>query len=95
MGLVAARLEYVVYTVLIERSAEKVLSKLNEGIAERISVAIKSLALNPRPVGAKKLTNTEQWRIRIGNYRVVYQINDKVLIVRVIRLGHRRDIYMR
>lgn len=52
------------------------------------------MAENPRPSGVVKLENTDnQYRIRVGNYRVLYEIQDDVLIVKVVRVGHRRDVY--
>ncbi|MDX2055276.1 MAG: type II toxin-antitoxin system RelE/ParE family toxin [Polyangiaceae bacterium] len=52
-----------------------------------------SLADEPRPSGAKKLVESDYWRVRVGDYRVVYSIEDSVLVILVIRVGHRRDVY--
>lgn len=81
------------YTVLLSKKAQKQLDKLSDKIAEPILEAISSLEENPRPQGYKKLKGREGFRIRIGNYRVIYNIFDKELIVDVITLGNRRDIY--
>jgi mRNA interferase RelE/StbE len=69
------------------------LDKLSDSIAEPIIEAISGLEINPRPVGYKKLKGRESFRIRTGNYRIIYDIFDTELIVDVITLGHRRDIY--
>jgi mRNA interferase RelE/StbE len=71
------------------------LRKLDRGIARRIGEAITDLGNNPRPPGSKKLVGVDAWRIRIGDWRVIYQIHDDRLIVLVVRVGHRRDIYDR
>lgn len=81
------------YQIQILRRAQKALSRLPTQDYERVRDAIASLANNPRPPGCKKLTGREGWRIRIGSYRVLYEIEDKVLIVTVIDVGHRRSIY--
>lgn len=82
------------YEVLIERSAEKDLRRLPEEVHDRVIGSILTLALNPRPPGAKKLVGSKSdWRIRVGDYRVLYDIADQVRIVRVYRVRHRRDVY--
>jgi mRNA interferase RelE/StbE len=83
------------YRVGIESSAAKALSRIARVDQARIVEAIAALAADPRPHGAAKLTGTEGWRIRIGDYRVVYLIEDVVRIVTVTRIGHRREIYRR
>ena len=60
---------------------------------ERIDAAILALAETPRPPGCTKLTNQEAWRIRVGDYRIVYEIRDTALVVTVIEIGHRREVY--
>ncbi|MFY8217319.1 MAG: type II toxin-antitoxin system RelE family toxin [Chthoniobacterales bacterium] len=78
----------------MERAAKKDLRKLPEEIHSRVIESILRLATNPRPPGSKKLAgSTTDWRIRIGDYRVLYDIADKVRIVRVYRVRHRRDVY--
>jgi len=81
------------YTVLILPSAQKQLSKLPHAIATRIEDKLLELEHDPRPPGCKKLRGRDAWRIRIGNYRVLYEINDGQLIVTVITIGHRREVY--
>jgi mRNA interferase RelE/StbE len=59
----------------------------------KILSRIKSLSLNPRPQDAIKLTNREDYRIRVENYRIIYSINDTILIINIIKIGHRKEIY--
>ena len=81
------------YTVQLSKKAEKALDKLSDHIANPILDAIGGLASNPRPKGCKKLKGRNGYRIRLGNYRVIYEVFDSVLLVDVIVLGHRKDIY--
>jgi mRNA interferase RelE/StbE len=81
------------YTVLILPSAQKQLSKLPNAIASRIEDKLLELEQDPRPSGCKKLKGRDAWRVRIGDYRVIYEINDGKLIVTVITIGHRREVY--
>ena len=81
------------YTVLILPSAQKQLSKLPNTIATRIEDKLLELEGDPRPPGCKKLKGRDAWRIRIGDYRAIYEINDGKLIVTVITIGHRREVY--
>jgi mRNA interferase RelE/StbE len=81
------------YQLEITKSAQKQLDKLSNAIAEMLIEAILLLAKNPRPSGCKKLKGRDAYRIRKGNYRIIYEIYDDVLIVEVIGLGHRKEIY--
>ena len=82
------------YRVLIERAAERDLSRLSSRLHERVIAALQALKKNPRPPGCRKLTGTENdWRIRVGDYRVVYEIDDQVRVLRVNRVRHRREVY--
>lgn len=82
------------YRVLLERAAEKDLARLSSEIHDRIIAAIQALATNPRPHGCRKLAGSKlDWRIRVGDYRVVYEIADEIRIVRVNRVRHRREVY--
>lgn len=81
------------YTVGILSPAKKSLSRLPEQFQTRIARAVLLLADNPRPLGVVKLTNREAWRIRVGDYRVIYTIDDKQAQIVVYAIGHRRDIY--
>ena len=84
------------YTVEFRRSAEKELGKLDGRIRARILRAIVSLADDPRPPGVKALTGEAGlWRIRIGDHRVVYELSDEKLLVLVVRIAHRGDVYRR
>ena len=82
------------YQVIVERSAEKDLKKLSAEMRPRVASALQALALNPRPAGSRKLAGTaNDWRIRVGEYRIVYEIADQIRIVRVNRVRHRSDVY--
>ena len=82
------------YEVLVERRAERDLKRLSADVFGRIVEAIRALADNPRPVGCKKLAGSDKdWRVRVGDYRVLYEIEDQVRVVRVMRVRHRRDAY--
>ncbi len=81
------------YTAVLSKKAQKQLDKLSDNVAEPILEAIGNLEENPRPQGYKKLKGRDGYRIRIGNYRVIYDIFDNELIVNIITLGHRKDIY--
>lgn len=82
------------YDLLLERSAEKDLGRLSHGTHGRIIDAIKALAHNPRPSGCRKLSGTKNdWRIRVGDFRVIYEIADVIRVVRVHRVRHRREVY--
>jgi len=81
------------YRLIIERAAQKSLAKISPPHQERIIQAIEGLAVEPRPPGSKKLRQREAWRIRIGSYRVIYEIHDDQVMVLVVRIRHRRDAY--
>ena len=82
------------YEVLIERTAERDLQSLPSNILNRIVPRIKALAENSRPSGCHKLTGSRNdWRIRVGDYRVVYEVDDKRRQVRIFRVRHRREVY--
>ena len=82
------------YRVEITSQAEKTLRKLDKASQRRIAARIDELAENPRPRDCKKLADQDDlWRIRVGNFRIVYQVLDRKLLVLVIRIGDRKDIY--
>lgn len=83
------------YKVLIKKSAAKELEAVaGKKDRERITQRILGLAVNPRPVGVEKLSGTnEKYRIRQGDYRILYEIQDEVLIVYVVRIGDRNEVY--
>jgi mRNA interferase RelE/StbE len=82
------------YTVRILPSAERDLASLDGSIQRRIAVRIDALAENPNSPGAKKLQGEKDiWRVRVGDYRVLYTIRNAELVVLVIKIGHRREVY--
>lgn len=81
------------YAVSILRRAQKELSQLPADDYERVRDAIGALACDPRPPGCLKLTGREGWRIRAGDYRVIYEIDDKQQAVTIFHVGHRSDVY--
>ena len=84
------------YRVEIKKSARKEIAALPKRDQRHVMHAIGELADEPRPRGAHKLSGAEAaYRLRVGDYRIVYQIIDKRLIVYIVRLGHRKDIYRR
>ena len=82
------------YALLILRRAQKELENLDKTEYERVREAVFQLAENPRPNNCKKLVGREGWRIRIGNYRAIYEIDDTKRTVTVLHIGHRRDVYL-
>lgn len=81
------------YQVIISSPARKFIKKLPSLTVKRIIDSLDKLAVNPRPHGSKKLINSDVYRIRVGNYRIIYSINDTVKIVDVRKVGHRKDVY--
>ena len=81
------------YSVEILRSAQRRLAKIDRESRSRIISAIRDLAHDPHPRGSKKLSGRAAWRVRAGDYRVIYEIHDDRLVVLVVAIGHRRDIY--
>ena len=82
------------YEVLLERRAERDLRQLPAEAFHRIIAALEALAENPRPTGHRKITGSQSdWRIRVGDYRVIYEIDETTQVVRVMRVRHRREAY--
>ncbi len=82
------------FEIVLERAAEKDLRRLGDEVHDRVIEGISVLATNPRPPRSKKLAGSKSnWRIRVGDYRVLYEIADLVRIVRIYRVRHRRDAY--
>ena len=82
------------YTVRLDRSPQKFLDVLHGDIYTRIISALHALSDDPRPHGVKKLKGyRDYWRIRVGDYRIIYTIQDDRLLVVVIRISHRREVY--
>lgn len=82
------------YTLLLKATAEKDLRKLPRSILERIHPRLLALRMDPRPTGAIKLAgDLEGWRVRVGDYRIVYIIDDDARTVTIVRVRHRREVY--
>jgi mRNA interferase RelE/StbE len=81
------------YQVVIEKQAQKQLAKISPPDYAKVVAALKELADNPRPHGYKKLKGRPGYRVRVGDYRIIYLIEDNVLTVFVLAIGNRRDIY--
>lgn len=81
------------YSVELESRAKRELLDLPRKLQRRVADILDDLAANPRPMGAKKLTNQEGYRVRSGDYRILYVIDDRSRVVRIYRIGHRREIY--
>ena len=81
------------YSLLILPRAKRELAALEAGVCESIKQKIEALAEDPRPPGCRKLAGREAWRIRAGDYRVIYEIDDVARTVLILHIGHRRDVY--
>jgi len=82
------------YRIELARKAQKFFAKLPENIRQQIAVKIDSLETNPRPHGCKQLQGKKDlYRVRSGDYRIIYTIKDNQLLVLVVQIGHRRDVY--
>jgi mRNA interferase RelE/StbE len=81
------------YDISILRRAQKALANLPPDDYQKVRDSIRALATQPRPSGCLKLTGRPAWRIRVGAYRVIYEIDDKAQKITVVDIGHRRDIY--
>jgi mRNA interferase RelE/StbE len=87
--------QMALYRVEFAKGVRKDFKGIPRSDANRILQKIESLTVNPRPPESKKLTNDDSHRIRIGNYRVIYDIQDEVLLVLVVKVGNRKDVYRR
>lgn len=84
----------VKYSLEIKQSAQKELDALDDTLFNRIDRKILALAGNPRPAGCKKLRGyKDQWRVRVGDWRVLYIVDDRARLVSVMRVAHRREVY--
>ena len=81
------------YQIVLPKSVQKELDCLPDEIASRILTRLSGLETNPRPPDVKKLKGRDAWRIRAGDYRVIYEIHDRALKIIVVTVGHRREIY--
>ena len=83
------------YKIYFRKSAAKELGKLPNPTVQKVIKRIEALAIDPRPVGCEKLTGQGFYRVRQGNYRIIYSIQDDELTVWVVKVSHRKDIYKR
>lgn len=83
----------MMYRVILPKSVQKELDRLSDEIANRILARLTELETNPRPPDVKKLKGRNAWRIRVGDFRVIYEIHDREQRVLVITVGHRREVY--
>ncbi|MCG7320378.1 MULTISPECIES: type II toxin-antitoxin system RelE family toxin [Arsenicicoccus] len=84
------------YRIELSPAAARQLRKLDGAARRRVQAAVELLASDPRPPSAKKLVGGDgEWRVRTGDYRIVYEIHDGVLVVLVLAVGHRREVYQR
>ena len=81
------------YELVFKRSVTKDLRAFPKADVKRVLQRIRSLADDPRPPGCEKLSGQERYRVRQGLYRIVYEIDDGILIVLVVKVGHRREVY--
>jgi len=83
-----------VYEVLLERRAERDLKRLPKEVFDRLIPHLETLSENPKPSGCRKISGAKSdWRIRIGDYRVVYEVSEEENAVKVMRIRHRKDVY--
>jgi mRNA interferase RelE/StbE len=83
----------VKYKIVFNQSVVRDLRPISNKDVKRILNKIDQLAQDPRPPGSKKLTAEEKYRIRQGNYRILYTVEDDIITVTVVKIGHRRDVY--
>jgi mRNA interferase RelE/StbE len=81
------------YQVILPKSVQRELDRLPDETANRILARLAALETNPRPADVKKLKGRDAWRIRAGDYRVIYEIQDRASQIIVITIGHRREVY--
>ena len=81
------------YRVEVQRSAERDLERLSKMLFDRINAQLMALAEEPRPPGAQKLAGLDAFRVRVGDYRIIYEVDDSARVVVVTRVRHRREVY--
>lgn len=82
------------YSALLRPAAQRDLDRLSHSVAQRVVAALLKLEQDPRPRGSKKLSGREnEWRLRVGAYRILYEVDDEAKVVRVFRIRHRREVY--
>ena len=95
MGAGSKRFEVdlIQYQIVLLPAAKKSLSKLPKKLQLRIQGAVSTLASNPLPPVAKKLVGRDTYRLRVSDYRIIYSIEKNILTVKIVSVGHRRDVY--
>ena len=81
------------YRVIVPKSVQKELDRLPDEVVRRILARLAQLETAPRPVDVRKLKGREAWRIRVGDYRVIYEIHDDKIVVLIVRVRHRKNAY--
>jgi mRNA interferase RelE/StbE len=81
------------YKVEVKKGVLKILEKIPNPFYSNVKSALYSLVNNPRPNGYKKLKGINAYRIKVGDYRIIYEIKDKILTIIIIEIGHRKDVY--
>ncbi|MBD3809103.1 MAG: type II toxin-antitoxin system RelE/ParE family toxin [Sulfuricurvum sp.] len=81
------------YKIEIKKSAAKEIENLPSVILKRVVSHIQELGSNPRPMGCRKLSGDEKYRIRVGDYRILYEIEDEIVMVYVVKVAHRKEVY--
>ena len=81
------------YRVVMEKKASRAILAVDQHHRARITGAIELLARNPHPPAARKLTNRLAYRVRVGDYRIIYSVDDTTITIIVLAIGHRRDVY--
>ena len=82
------------YRIIFKPSAERELSRMPVALTARIERVIDALTADPRPAGAKKMQGAANlWRVRVGDYRIVYEIHEREIVIVVLRIAHRKDVY--
>jgi mRNA interferase RelE/StbE len=81
------------YQIILPKSVQKELNRLPDDIVRRILARLAGLETTPRPPDVKRLKGRDAWRIRVGDYRVIYEIHDRALQIMVVTIGHRRQVY--
>ncbi|HCW50609.1 MAG TPA: type II toxin-antitoxin system mRNA interferase toxin, RelE/StbE family [Clostridiales bacterium] len=81
------------YSVRVKSSAIKELESLPPKDLARVAMRIEGLATDPRPPGCEKLSGQERYRLRQGDYRILYEVDDPRLVVTIVKVGHRREVY--
>lgn len=81
------------YRIIVEKRAKKELAKIAPKNILKIQKAIDKLVLDPRPIASRKMVGSSGYRLRVNEYRVIYEINDLEIVIFIIKVGHRKDVY--